>query len=843
METRSFNASTLRIRSLRLLVAVGFAISTAVSSGCGNSDSSTDRGESLTPLVNLFTGTAGRVRDLGSEIEVGNTFPGAVAPFGMLQWSPDTIPSKTNYGAGYSYEDTEVRGFSLTHLNGVGCPIMQDLPFLPTMVPVERSPAVANSYSVTKAYVPFFRHGSERAEPGYYRVLLDEGTEREIEVELTATSRAGVGRFTFSPTSTASVLINAGGSAMANGEVLFTVDPERKEVTGWVESGQFCYHRSRYTVYFVAEFDRPFSAYGTWTKQTVAPGTTTATDHVDRPFHLRPLGPGSLMPTPPAWSNGAQAGAYVTFDTRGDRSVNVRVAISYVGVENARQNLTAEVSTRTLESVRNDTRLEWEQLLGKVRIRGGSLAARRTFYTMLYHVFLGPTIFSDANGEYLGMDGEVHVADGFTQYTTFSGWDIYRSQVALLAMLVPERVSDMMQSLVNNARESGWLPRWSVAAGHTDVMVGDPASPIIATAHAFGATAFDRDGALAAMVKGATQAEPDPGVPHVQRQGLAEYVALGYVPHDGTERSGGISTSLFGNPFSVWGSAATTLEYVTADFSLARFAADLGDRATCERFKVRAENWRRLFNPDTGYLQPRYADGAFLSPFSPASEEGWVEGNAAQYTWMVPHALGALAEAFGGATAMTTRLDEFFTYLHAPRDAPFANLGNEPCANTPWTYVWLGRPDRTQEVVRRAVSKIFDDSPAGYPGNDDMGQMSAWYVFGVLGLYPSVPGTDVLAIGSPLFPETTLQIPGATLSIRAVGAAEEACFVEGLTVNGQDHAQPWILYRDLREGAELSFELGTEHSTSWGRAEASVPPSFGAGHRDVCAPLSTGGKP
>jgi predicted alpha-1,2-mannosidase len=841
MVTRSFDGSAGLARTLRLALAVGLAVGTALWGGCGNSDPPTTRAEALTTLVNLFAGTAGRMRDLGSEIGVGNTFPGAVAPFGMLQWSPDTIPSRTNYGAGYSYEDTEVRGFSLTHWSGVGCPIMQDLPILPTMVPVESSPAVANSYSVTKTYVPSFRHGSERAEPGYYRVLLDEGTEREIEVELTAAPRAGVGRFTFSPTSTASVLINAGGSAMANGEVLFTVDPERSEVSGWVESGQFCYHRSRYTVYFVAEFDRPFSAYGTWTRQTVAPGEVTATDRVDRPFQLRPLGPGSLMPNPPTWSNGAQAGAYVTFDARRDRSVNARVGISFVGVENARQNLRAEVSTRSLEAVRNDTREAWERLLGKVRIRGGSPAARRTFYTMLYHVFLGPTVFSDANGEYLGMDGEVHLAEGFTQYTTFSGWDIYRSQVALLAMLVPDRVGDMMQSLVNNARESGWLPRWSVAAGHTDVMVGDPAAPIIATANAFGATGFDRDGALASMVKGATQAEPDPGFLHVQRQGLAEYVDLGYVPHDGTERSGGISTSLFGTPFAVWGSAATTLEYVTADFALARFAADLGDTATCERFKARTDNWRRLFHPATGYLQPRYADGAFLSPFSPASEEGWVEGNAAQYTWMVPHALGALAEAFGGATAMTTRLDEFFTYLHAPRDAPFANLGNEPCANTPWTYVWLGRPDRTQEVVRRAVSKIFDDSPAGYPGNDDMGQMSAWYVFGVLGLYPSIPGTDVLAIGSPLFPETTLQLPGATLSIRAVGAGEEAPFVERLTVNGKDHAQPWVLYRDLREGAELSFELGTEPSPSWGRAEASVPPSFGAGCRDVCAPLDPPG--
>ncbi|HUL98994.1 MAG TPA: GH92 family glycosyl hydrolase [Mycobacterium sp.] len=804
---------------------------------CGGTVPPDDRTESQAGLVNLFTGTAGRARDLNSGVDVGDTFPGAVTPFGMLQWSPDTIPCKTNYGAGYSYEDTQIRGFSLTHLSGVGCPIMMDVPFLPTTVPMVESPAVAKSYQVTPAYVPTFNHASEQAEPGYYRVVLDEGTDRAIDVALTATTRAGVGRFTFAPTATASVLMNAGGSAMANGDAVFHVDPARREVSGWVESGQFCYHRNRYTVYFAAEFDRAFSAYGTWTKQTVTPGATTAMDHADKPFHLRPLGPNSQVKDPPTSSNGAQAGAYVTFDTRSERTVQVRVAISFIDVDHARANLAAEMPAWTFDGIRTATAAAWDELLNLVQVSGGSLKDRRTFYTMLYHALLGPTVFSDATGEYLGMDGTVHSTAGRTQYTTFSGWDMYRSQVALLAILVPDRVSDMMQSLVTNARESGWLPRWSVAASHTDVQVGDPADPIIATANAYGATGFDRTAALAAMVKGATQAVPDPGLRHVQRQGLADYLTLGYVPHDGTERSSGASTSIFGNPFAVWGSAATTLEYATDDFALARFAADLGDSSTCETFKGRSDNWQRLFNSRSGYLQPRYADGAFLEPLDPASEEGWVEGNAAQYTWMVPHALARLAGAMGGPAATIARLDAFFSYLNVD-EAPFAHLGNEPSANTPWMYDWLGRPDRTQQIVRRVLLTLFDDTPSGYPGNDDVGQMSAWYVLGALGLYPAIPGTDVLAIGSPLFPEVIINHPGGRITIMGHEAAPDRPFVTHLRVNGREHEQPWLFFREFRNGGELTFDLAATPDPSWASAAESAPPSFGEGYRDVCAPLT-----
>jgi predicted alpha-1,2-mannosidase len=783
-------------------------------------------------FVNPFVGTDAGTADVGTGGGAGNTFPGVVLPFGMLQWSPDTYPSRINSPGGYTYGDTQIRGFSLTHASGVGCPILQDIPFLPTTAPVTASPALASSYDVRPIYVPSFSHQGERAQPGYYRVRLDTPTGAPIRCELTATTRTGLGHFVYPPTPTASMLINAGGSAMANGDAVVQIDPPRREVSGWVESGQFCYQRNRYKVFFVAEFSRPFGAFGTWQKQVLSPGATSATDHADDPFHLRPI---TGLPNPPSTSNGAQAGAYVTFDTTHDAIVQVRVAISFVSVENARENLVAENPSWDFAAVRRAARDAWNDALNRIQVRGGPRADTRTFYTMLYHALLAPHVFSDVNDEYIGMDQQVRTAAGFTPYATFSGWDIYRSEMPLLAILFPDRTSDMVASLLAAARESGWLPKWSLANGHTNTMVGDPAAPIIASAYAFGATAFDQTEALQAMVKGATQTGMSPNAEYVERAALPSYLGLGYVPHDGTETSTGASTSMFGTSGAVWGSAATTLEYTTADFAIARYAAALGETTACETFLERSGNWRNLFNPASGHVQPRFADGSFTSPFDPASGEGYAEGSAAQYTWMVPYDLSGLAGALGGPAAATERLDAFFTELNAGPTSPFAFLGNEPTAQTPWIYDWLGAPYKTQDIVRRAILTLFDATPGGYPGNDDAGQMSSWYVFGALGLYPAIPGVDVLALASPLFRQTELHLAGGTVTIVAPNARRGRPYVRGLLVNGAPHDRPWIRFADVAAGAELTYDLSDRPEPSWGSAPTTAPPSFPPTLLDSCA--------
>lgn len=789
-----------------------------------------------TSLVNVFTGTADGAPDFGTGGGAGNTFPGAVVPFGMLQWSPDTAPGLVNAEGGYSWVDAQIRGFSLTHVSGAGCATHQDVPLLPTTEPIVVSPAIAGTYRIQPRYLASFDHAREHGEPGFYAVTLDPGTPRETDVALSTTTRTGIGRFVFPATASASVLFNAGGSAMANGSAALLIDPERNEVSGAVESGQFCYHRNRYVVYFVAEFDRPFTAHGTWEGETLLPAARDAADAFRGgfpcPFQLRPI---SQAPNSPTFSCGAQAGAYVTFDARDDREVRVRVSVSYVSVDAARDNLRREQGERfDIDGVRVAARAAWRDALGRVVIRGGDDADRRTFYTMLYRALIAPTVFSDADGRYLGMDGTVHDAGGRTRYTTFSGWDIYRSQIPLLAMLFPERASDMMESLVANARESGWLPRWSVAAQHTDVMVGDPSPAMLAGAYAFGARDFDLHGALAAMVKGATQEGRSSNADYVQRQGLAGYLGLGWVPHDGSEGSTGQNTSIFGDTSQVWGSAATTLEYNTSDFAIAAFAAELGDVSTCRAAVARSAGWRKIFDPATGHVRPRYASGVFHEPFDPGSGEGFVEGNSAQYTWMIPHDVAGLAAAMGGPEAAVARLDAFFTELNAGDDVPLAYLTNEPSALTPWLYDWLAEPAKAQAVVRRALTELFDTTPAGFRGNDDLGQMSAWYVFGALGLYPGIPGTDLLLVGSPLFPEATLRLGKRTLTIVGDGAGRERPYVARLEVDGAAHDRPWLRWRDLGVASRLEFAL-SERATEWASDPSAAPPSYGPGGSDVCA--------
>jgi predicted alpha-1,2-mannosidase len=286
---------------------------------------------------------------------------------------------------------------------------------------------------------------------------------------------------------------------------------------------------------------------------------------------------------------------------------------------------------------------------------------------------------------------------------------------------------------------------------------------------------------------------------------------------------------MFGSPAAVWGSAATTLEYAVADFAIARFAAALGESAVAETFLARSASWKHLFNPETGHLQPRLSTGAFTAAFDPASGEGYVEGNGAQYTWMVPHDLAGLIAGLGGMAAARGRLDRFFAELNAGPAAPHAFLGNEPCAHTPWIYAWLGQPHRTQEIARQAIRTLFDASPGGYPGNDDVGQMSAWYVFAALGLYPAIPGTDVLVLGSPLFPRVTLRLPGKTITIVGRNAAPERPYVQRLTVDGAEHTRPWIRFGEIRDGARLVFHLASRPSLGWGSSPEDAPPSFGGG--------------
>jgi predicted alpha-1,2-mannosidase len=791
----------------------------------------------LADRVHVFAGTRPGHDTFGG----GHNFPGAAAPFGMVQWSPDTTPADSNGRGGYDHRDSHVKGFSLTHLSGAGCALYGDFPFLPTTEPLDASPAAAGS-QLAGRFQPGFSHARESGRPGYYSVRLNPVRGGAIDAELTATTRSGMARFTFPRGPHSSVLINAGGSAQPNDFAAVQVDPARQEIDATASSGLFCGQRPRYRIYIAAVFARPFESFGTWEGDEALPGSTAA----------------SASQAPPSNpKTSAEAGAYVTFDTRHNRTVAVRAGVSFTSVEAARANLAAENPGLGFGTIAKRTEGEWNKWLGRIRASGGAPGLLDTFYTALYHAGLAPRTFSDVGGAYIGMDGLLHRAEGRIQYADFSGWDTYRTQVQLLSILAPRRASEIVRSLLADAAESGCLPRWSYANGQSMTMVGDSADPLIASAAAFGATAFDRGAALDAMLGGAGEPCRSANGEYLERQGLAPYLARGYVPYD-LDTNVRNANSIYGSPDDVWGSAASSLEYALDDFAIAQFAARaLRDRPTYRRFMQRSGNWRKLFNRHSGMIEPRYENGAFPASYDNLRGGGFVEGNSAQYSWLVPHDPAGLFRAMGGRAKATARLGHFLRKLNGGpggTHTDHALLGNEPTLHVPWLYDWVGRPYRTQAAVRRAL-RLYSTAPAGYPGNDDLGTLSSWYVFSALGIYPSVPGVGLLALGSPLFGHASVALPHHRRLAISAEAQEtrghgkgrhtialnptRAPYIDGLRMNGHRYSRPWTTWCALAHGGRLAFQLAPRPNRRWGSSAAAAAPSFGPGRampKDACTP-------
>jgi predicted alpha-1,2-mannosidase len=633
-----------------------------------------------------------------------------------------------------------------------------------------------------------------------------------VRVELAVTTRAGLGRFTFPGSSGANVLFKVADSAAGSFASTATVVGDR-EVDGSVQSGHFCGTAHTYTLYFAARFATPFQRFGTWHGKKVVPGSRSS----DKP----------------------QTGAYVSFVST-TRAVQLQVGVSFVSVADARLNIAAERPGWDISALRRRDTTTWNQLLGRINVSGGSYSDERTFYSELYHSLLHPNVFDDANGDYIGFDGKVHVATGYTQYSNFSGWDIYRSEVQLLALLDPQQTSDMVTSLLADAAQGGGLPKWPIANVESAQLNGDAADPFIASAYAFGAREFDVPQALADMVRGAT----DPNVKnggYPERQDLAQYLAKGYVQAD--------SLDLTSLPYTV--GASETLEYAIDDFAISQLAQATGDAATATAFSARAQNWQNLVNPAVGYLGGRRADGTFppgpafqRSPLPGIGQVGFEEGNAIQYTWSVPQNLRGLFDALGGNAAVVAKLNTFFAHLNAGRKQPYDWAGDEPSLGTPWEYDYAGAPWRTQDVVRRIVTTLYGPTPNGEPGNDDLGAMSSWYVWAAMGLYPETPGRGELVLGSPLFPHITITLgSGRAIVIDAPGATPTSPFVQGLDAGGltgtgagcgaapapAPYSCPWLPSTVASTGAQLDFTLGPAPDPSWGAAPAEAPPSFPAG--------------
>jgi len=763
---------------------------------------------SLTQFVNPFIGT-GSTSPFGG----GNTFPGAAYPLGMVQWSPDTI---SNPPGGYSYYDSIIKGFSLTHFSGRGCQVYQDFPFMPYVGKLIYSPATNSSL-----YYSNFSHTSEIAHPANYQVHLDDPN---VTVELSVTPHTGIGKFTYHASALSTMIINTGGSINGNTNSSVTITPTKNEVTGSAESKVGCSDK-KYKIYFAAQFDQSFSSYGTWSGVFVNSDSTS--------------------------SHGLQTGAFLVFNTSSINVVRVQVGISFVSIANAKLNLGAENVNFNIDAVVKEGDAAWNKRLQSIQVQGGTSDEVISFYTALYHIFFHPNIFNDVNGQYLGFDGEVHrVSKDHAHYANIPGWDQYRTMIVLLSILAPSVVSDVVQSLVNDAQQGdGHIPRWAQANTDSHGMTGDGGSIMIAQAYAYGVRNFDKIGALNAMIN---------GQPNI-REGFENYQKIGYVP---------IDSGLPG--------ASITLEYSSADFAIAQFVLALGledislnvlpskiissfgDINDYFLFLQRSGNWQNLFNASSGYIQPRNIDGSWTSNFTSISDEGFQEGNSAQYTWMISHNLRGLFDEMGGNSAAISRLDKFFTKLNDGWYSPYAYMGNEPSVQVPWEYYFAQAPSRTQEVVRYIQNFLFNNTPEGLPGNDDAGSMSSWFIFSTIGIYPMIPGVGGFVIASPLFDSVTLNIAGEhkiqinadelkinvnELPINVTGSSivdaygqnptdvqlstygQRPAYVHSLKINGQNTTSLWIPWIIIQKGATLNFTLSSTPS-KWGSNPEDAPPSF-----------------
>jgi predicted alpha-1,2-mannosidase len=731
-------------------------------------------------FVNPFVGTdatANASPKVTGNFRVGSTFPGAALPFGMVQWSPDTpqaIP------AGYAYADDTIDAFSLTHLSGAGCSAERDFPVFPFATQPDFGISPEDGFS----------HADEKASPGFYEVKLQSG----IVVDLTATARSGLARFTFPPGADAHVTVTAGRRA----DMLLMTSFDAHVVgsdalTGSRTSGSFCFTNSHYTVHFAARFDRPFSDFGTFD--------------------------GGIPTTGSRDVSSVEGGLYLRFPTDGTRVVHMKVGLSYVSVENALANLEVEDPGWDFDAVHTAAIGRWNDYLGRVIVAGGSDDDQRAFYTALYHAFLQPAVFSDVDGSAVGFDGRTLKDSDHPRYANFSGWDVYRCWIHLTSVLAPKEASAFVRSIVAAGGECGAMPKWSLANDETGVMVGTPADPTIAGAWAFGVRDFDAAAAQRLMVRGAT----DPTAKchaYLARPGLSDYLARGFCPSD--ERATPSGTSI-------------TLEYALDDFAIAQFAGATGDSATSATFLGRAKSWHNVFDPtytvgaQKGFMQPRLnADVSGQPNFrhvDPSSEEGFVEGSAAQYTFVVPHDPYGLVAALGGDATTVARLDDLFTQLNDGTSSRYLYIGNEPSFATPWLYPFAGAPHRTQAIVRKILHEVFTTSPGGLPGNDDLGAMSAWQAWAMLGMYPVVPGNDVLVLGSPLFDKATVKLPsGATLVVTGHGGGPDAPYVQSVTMNGAPLTRSFVRWSELANGATLDFALGPTANTAWGAAPAERPP-------------------
>lgn len=779
------------------------------------------------PVAAATQGLSAEVNTFIGSKDDGNTFPGASAPFGMIQVSP--IGS---HYSGWRYDDPQIRGFGHSFLSGAGC---WEQGGQVSVLPVTGRIGPGGDFDTAdpkafdhKRYGSRYRHDGESGQAGYYKVRLTDYSG--IDAEATALTRAAAERYTFTATGEGHVLVNIGQANerhAVTGSTLTVVGD--RAVEGKLVTKSFC-GGHQYTTWFRLEFDRPFTSFGTWGEAGGVPGSRHGMEGEGKP-----------------------SGAWLTFDLGSDRSVTAVSAISHVDAEGARNNLRSEGMTggRLLrfDEMRARAQKAWDNELSSVRVHGGGRDDRVVFYTALYHALLQPMTGNDADGRYRGYDDLIHRADGWTYYEYFSLWDTYRSQNQLIALLRPQRAMDIARSLLAIDQQGGWLPRWGYASFETNIMTGDPVTPFLVDLWRFGALQGREAEAYAALRKNAFDVPPL-NSRHAGRSGNPNYLAQSFVQYDRAFPSKGMDV----DPHH---GGSATLEYALADCSLSVMAGALGHGDDAAVLKRRGRNWRTLWDASvrdeaagfTGFPRPRTEDGQWYTPsdghYSPRSHHGFHEGTAWQYQWLAQQDVPGLVEAMQGPQEAARRLDDFFAYDALLADlagaarkewvvGPYSyynqfryNPNNEPDLHVPWMYTLIGQPWKTSTVLH-AAQQLFTNAPNGVTGNDDLGTMSAWYLFSAMGLYPVVPGTGQFVLHAPRFSRVDVDMGnGRTLRIEAPQAGDgKPRYIRDVSLDGRDHAAVWLDWERLRQGGRLRFDLtDAPQPQGWGTRAQDLPAS------------------
>lgn len=706
--------------------------------------------EDVTLFVDPFIGTAAH----------GHVFPGATTPFGMVQLSPDNGTSGWDWCSGYNYSDSLIAGFSHTHLSGTGIGDMCDILFLPSMYPFNIS-LPDSTYSLAKLNRTLFSHEAEQARPGYYAVALSSG----VDAELTATPRCGVQRYTAVTDGTMSVLVDLGFAINWDRPVDCRLAWDGRALTGRRISAGWA---EKQYLYFSSEFSaEPASV------TMLNAGSTTGTTETE----------------------GSNIACILSFTMKKGEELIIRTGISSVDEAGARGNLTAEMTGWDFDAVAAAASLAWQRRLQVIRAESSDSALLRVFYTALYHTMIAPNLYNDTDGRYRGTDGGIHNAEGFTNYTVFSLWDTYRAAHPLFTITVPEMVPDFINTMLKIREQQGKLPVWSLAGNETNCMIGYHAVPVIADAVHKKFTGFDYAAALDAAVHSAS----------LDFRGLDHYRKFGYIPSELENES-----------------VAKTMEYCIDDWCISQMASDMGRQDLAMQFLERSRNYRNLFDTTILFVRGRMSDGSWRPDYDPLyshhTRSDFTEGNGWQYSWLAPHDVDGLISLFGGRDVFLRRLDSLFTVNEEVRGenrspdisgliGQYAH-GNEPSHHIAYLFTMAGAPDRTESMVRRIMDEMYTDAVDGICGNEDCGQMSAWYVFSAMGFYPVNPADGRFIIGSPVLDKASVTLPGGKqFTVVAEGNTHTATNVSSLFLNGVKLDRNYITYEEVMAGGELRFVM------------------------------------